>query len=374
MMNKQRIEQWLNNQWYGPNSSSVWRVLACPLSSLFKSLSQKDSAKKKRIAEAWQRPNIPIIVVGNVTVGGSGKTPVVIALVEYLQKRGLNPGVISRGYGANRDVFPHLVTKHDKAIEVGDEPRLIVDRTQVPLVIDPNRQQGVNYLIEQAETKLDVIISDDGLQHYQLPRDIEIVVVDGKRGFGNQQLLPLGPLREPLARLDTVDFILLNGSASLNGYQPVGQFTEMQLKPSELKPIKPDAKNQTFAMTSAQKVHAVSGIGNPDRFFETLRGLSFNTQDGFITQDGFNTKEGFDLIEHRFADHHGYQASDFHFLKSQSYPIVMTEKDAVKCRDLDLDGDVFDNAWYLPVTAQFPDHFWQQLDAKLIDTKLNVLS
>lgn len=359
-MSKKRLEQWLNKQWYGISVNPLWYMLAWPLSGVFKFLSRKDAVKKRQLASQWQRPNIPIIVVGNVTVGGSGKTPVVIALVEHLKAQGLNPGVISRGYGAKQEQFPHLVTAQDSAATSGDEPKLIVENTQVPLVIDPNRQRGVEYLMEQTDAKIDVIISDDGLQHYQLPRDVEILVVDAKRGFGNKKLLPLGPLREPIAKIYNVDFVVFNGEPSeavLTSIAPCENTSvQMTLEPADLKPIANNNltvntesinPNDANAPKTGCKIHAVSGIGNPERFFDTLRSL------------------GFDVIEHRFADHHAYQASDFHFLQSQSYPIVMTEKDAVKCRDVKFKSAELDQFWYLPVKAVFPDHFWQQLDDML---------
>jgi tetraacyldisaccharide 4'-kinase len=273
----------------------------------------------------------PVVVVGNLTVGGTGKTPLVAWLAEGLSERGLIVGVLSRGYGSSGG-SPRVVEPSSGWREVGDEPLLLRQRTGCATVVSTDRVAGARALIERG---VDVIIADDGLQHLRLARDCEVIVVDGARGFGNGRLLPAGPLREPVSQLARADLVVINGApehASLArlGPQANARFVQMKLFPGNVVPL--DGRRTARALESfrGQRVHAVAGIGNPARFFGDLRG------------------RGLDIIEHPFADHHPFTAADLEF--GDTAPVLMTEKDAVKCR-------AFASArlWYVPVTARFSD-------------------
>lgn len=278
------------------------------------------------------RAPLPVIVVGNITVGGTGKTPLILWLIDYFQQRGLRVGVVSRGYGANPPSWPWLVKADEDAALVGDEPSLVVRRTQVPLVIDPQRPRALQKLLSEYE--LDVVLSDDGLQHYHLARDLELVLIDQQRGLGNARCLPMGPLREPVERLQTVDAVLINGSK-----QDSAQGFAMYLQPTGLVNVRSGQRYELQMFAAGQKMHAVAGIGNPQRFFTTLRELGWQVQ------------------EHAFVDHAQFSAQDLVF--ADDLPVVMTEKDAVKCRDF-----AADNCWYLAVEAMPSPAFKQWLDKK----------
>jgi tetraacyldisaccharide 4'-kinase len=269
---------------------------------------------------------VPVIVVGNISLGGTGKTPLVIALVEWLRAQGFKPGVISRGYGGKADYYPCAVTENTSPHNVGDEPLLIYLRTQCPVVVDPKRVRGAQYLL--AQYACDVVISDDGLQHYALARDIEIAVIDGVRRFGNGFCLPAGPLREPITRLKTVDFIVSNGLAK------AGEIS-LQIKADLFHNL---ATQQVVTANhfASKKIHAIAGIGHPERFFALLRAW------------------GLIVIEHPFPDHYAFKAGDLVF--TDDYPILITEKDAVKCRSF-----ATDNMWYVPVSAELPEGFLTEL-------------
>ncbi|QXO19087.1 MULTISPECIES: tetraacyldisaccharide 4'-kinase [Vibrio] len=295
----------------------LWPLL-WPLSRVFGMISRSrrrdfESGKKKR----YHAP-IPVIVVGNITAGGNGKTPVVIWLVETLQKLGYKPGVVSRGYGAKAPRYPLLVQNTTPTAHCGDEPKLIQQRTGVPVAVDPVRANAVKTLLAQG---VDIVVTDDGLQHYALERDIEFVVVDGVRRFGNEQMIPLGPLRESLRRLKEVDFIITNGGEAQDGEiamtlqadLAVNLVTKQQLPVSEL-----------------GNVVAWAGIGHPPRFFNTLQQLGATP-----------------VVTHSFADHKNFDVSELKALAMRGDNVIMTEKDAVKCT-----GFAQDNWWYLPVSAQ----------------------
>ena len=266
---------------------------------------------------------VPIIVVGNLTVGGVGKTPLVIALANALRLKGLRVGIVSRGYGAD-GVFPRAVALDDKACDVGDEPLLIARKTACPVVIAPKRVEAVNYLLQHYQSQ--VVISDDGLQHYAMGRAIEIVVIDGARGLGNGFMLPAGPLREGVSRLKTADFVVVNSGHWENAHcMTMVAGDMMSLLNGDV--LKPTDLNQSVA--------AVAGIGNPQRFYTTLcdLGVTFNT--------------------YSFADHHVFKAQD---LELEEGIIVMTEKDAVKCSPF-----ATKNMYVLPVTAHLDSSFWDAL-------------
>jgi tetraacyldisaccharide 4'-kinase len=273
-------------------------------------------------------PPKPLVVVGNITVGGTGKTPVVLALVEYLQSQGIRPGLVSRGYGASRAAFPYTVGEHSTAQDCGDEALLIYRRTGCPCVVAPSRPAAVRQLIEEFE--VDIVLSDDGLQHYAMGRDMEIAVLDQARGIGNGFCLPAGPLREPVGRLHGVDQLLYRGSddpAQGVRYRAVGL---VNLVNGEERPAGAEALQSD--------VYGVAGIGQPEQFFDSLKA------------------RGFSVEPHSFADHHFYRTEDFVGLTDK--PIIMTEKDAVKCRGL-----AGDNAWYLKIDAEIPQSLQQSVAA-----------
>lgn len=315
--------------WYQPRLS-LFSIVLLPFSYLFKLiifirlfLYQKNIFKKSKLP-------VPVIVVGNITVGGTGKTPFVIWLAEYLKSLGYQPGIISRGVGGKSHQASVSVTSDSSSDEVGDEALLLAIRANCPVYINPNRVAAADALLKS--TNCNIIISDDGLQHYRLARDIEIVIVDGVRQFGNQQLLPAGPLREPVSRLKHVDFIVENKLDSMAPYH-------MAL--SLLKIISLDDKTtKTFADFLHTPVHAVAGIGNPYQFFDRLKINKLT------------------LIEHIFKDHYHYHQNDLEFM--DNYPIIMTEKDAVKCKKFTIN-----NAWYVQAEANINDQFQQQLLLKL---------
>lgn len=263
---------------------------------------------------------VPVIVVGNLTVGGVGKTPLVAWLVENYRKQGYQPGIVSRGYGGHAKQWPQYVTVDSDPYLVGDEPVMLAMQTNAPIVCDPNRVRAVEVLLEKYHC--DIVISDDGLQHYRLQRDVEIIVVDGARRFGNAYCLPAGPLREPLSRLKQVDWVICNG-------EPEEGEIKMSLIPGEIYSIN-NPENIVKIDVLNKTVHAVAGIGNPQRFFDQL------------------TSMGFSIIPHAFPDHHNYQPSNLVF--NDDLPILMTEKDAVKCRAFAQEH------WYcLPVRAMVND-------------------
>ncbi len=279
------------------------------------------------------RPPVPVVVVGNITVGGTGKTPLILWLIEHCRARGLKVGVVSRGYGAHPPQLPWRVKLTDAAEQAGDEPLLIVQRTGVPLVIDPDRPRAVRVLLETES--LDLILCDDGLQHYRLARDLELVLIDAARGLGNRRCLPAGPLREPETRLFSVDALLYNGAAEdrQDGFA-------FQLRPSALINLANGERRALDGFPPGQAMHAVAGIGNPRRFFATLEALHWRP------------------VPHAFADHARYSAAQLHF--SPPLPLVMTEKDAVKCR-----GFAAEDWWYLAVDAMPSASFVAWFDAQL---------
>ena len=269
---------------------------------------------------------VPVIIVGNISVGGTGKTPLVIWLVKFLKKQGLKPGVISRGYGGQSEEWPQNVDSDSNPLLVGDEAVVIAKNTDCPVVVAPNRFEAGKLLLDQNDC--DIIVSDDGLQHYSLHRDFEICVIDGERRHGNGRCLPAGPLRERQSRLKSVDVIVCNG------VEVPGEFY-MAFEASQIKQVN-GSESRSFREFRAKNLHAVAGTGNPGRFFETLRKLDLN------------------IIEHPFEDHYNFKATDFEF--GDNAEVIMTEKDAVKCRDF-----ANNNHWYLPIEATLPKIFEQRL-------------
>jgi tetraacyldisaccharide 4'-kinase len=286
---------------------------------------------RKGWKKSWRSP-VPIIVVGNLTAGGNGKTPVVIWLIELLQRQGLRAGVVSRGYGGKADSYPLLLDASTKTAEAGDEPVLIYQRTGAPAAVSPVRSDAVKALLEHHQ--LDVIVTDDGLQHYALQRDVEIVVIDGIRRFGNGWWLPAGPMRERASRLSSVDAVITNGGQSEPGE------IAMQLQPGMAVNLLTGEQRDA---TLLPQVVAMAGIGHPPRFFATLKNLQVTTQ-----------------AEFAFADHQDYQFEQLNALLGAEQTLLMTEKDAVKCRSF-----AQPNWWYLPVNAQISDSDTARLLAKI---------
>jgi len=268
--------------------------------------------------KVW-RASVPVVVVGNLTAGGNGKTPVVIWLVEALQRQGLRVGVVSRGYGGKAERYPLLLDAATTTAQAGDEPVLIYQRTQAPVAVSPVRREAVQAL--QSGGNIDVIVTDDGLQHYALARDFEIVVVDGERRFGNGWWLPAGPMRERAGRLNSVDAVIVNGGSAS------GNEIAMQLQPGAAINLK---TGQAQPLSAFDQVVAMAGIGHPPRFFNTL------AQQGVMP-----------IRQLAFADHQAYSEAELRALTTGSQALIMTEKDAVKCRQF-----AQDNWWYLPVDAQ----------------------
>lgn len=294
------------------------------------------------------RASVPLIVVGNITVGGTGKTPLIVYLARQLMDAGYRPGIVSRGYGSKAPQYPFHVLADSPVSQSGDEALLIARNTQCPVVIDADRVEAVKSLEQHYDCN--VILSDDGMQHYAMARDIEIAVIDSLRRFGNGQLIPAGPLREKPQRLEQVDFIICNGDCDLEFDIPT--YT-MRLEPRQLCHIQSGEKYPIAGIQSElaksreddsnkprHKVHAIAGIGNPERFFSSLCDC------------------GFDIITHIFSDHHVYTADDIRF--NDDYEVVMTEKDAVKCTDFARKSD-----WYLSVDAVIDEDFFANLLAKL---------
>lgn len=322
--------------------------LLLPLSALFWILS---TLRRLSFKFGWSTTfqlSKPVIVVGNIGVGGNGKTPIVIYLVELTRALGFTPGVISRGYGGKAPHYPYVVTDGSSTAAAGDEPVLIQQRCQVPIAVGSDRIASAELLIAQG---CNVIISDDGLQHYRLARDLELVIVDGKRLFGNGLLLPAGPLREGQWRLANSDLVIFNGetnnqaiTADKLSFTPL----QMTLQASQVCHLLSGERLSLAEFISLHReVNAVAGIGAPQRFFDTL------------------TKSNLQIItQQSFVDHHYFTANDFQGF-DDNMPLLMTEKDAVKCRDF-----AKKNWWYLPVDASFSKAEQQVLHDKVNKLKL----
>ncbi|WP_035478731.1 tetraacyldisaccharide 4'-kinase [Aliagarivorans marinus] len=317
--------------WYAPK---LWQwpliLLLWPLSLLFSLIAGLRRRSYQR--KGGYRAKVPVVVVGNISVGGNGKTPLVVALVEYFQQLGLNPGVLSRGYGGKTDHYPYQVTQQSTAKQCGDEPLLIHCRTKCPVVVAPKRAEAAALLEQQG---VDVIISDDGMQHYALERDIEIAVVDSERGHGNGLCLPAGPLREPVSRLQQVDLLVANGAG-----QCFNQGHQMLLDIAPLKRVRDDqALTDSADYLNTNSITAVAGIGHPPRFFASLEAQGASLQERIAV-----------------ADHQALSEQDVSRLQDQH--VVMTEKDALKYRD-----SAGEHWYYQPVSAKLPQQFYDTLNA-----------
>ncbi|MEE9309843.1 MAG: tetraacyldisaccharide 4'-kinase [Cocleimonas sp.] len=352
-----RLQQWLENIWYSNTSSKRWGLFSLiPLSALYCSINRFQRFQNRHPKAPLP---CPVIVVGNITVGGTGKTPLALHLVNLLKQAGYKPAIITRGYGGKATTWPQTITANSDPKMVGDEAVLMASRSQVPVYAGADRLASIEALCKAHDC--DVIISDDGMQHYKLPRDIQIAVLDGSRMLGNGWCLPAGPLREKKQRLESCDFLVVNGeiAESANNKKDIlaeQPFFTMNLKSGNLihlsayeqqsdQPKKAKNKNSF----NDKKVHAVTGIGNPSRFFNALE-----------------TQEGLQLITHSFPDHHDFSESDLQF--DDDLPVVITEKDAVKCRQF-LERDKNNNIWVLPVTAELDGGFNDAFLKKLLSVK-----
>lgn len=316
--------------WYRPHPA---RWLLWPLSLIYGAVV---SLRRTLYRRGWfrsERLPVPVIVVGNITVGGTGKTPLVIWLVEQLRKRGWKPGIVSRGYGGSSKHWPRAVLPGSNPSELGDEPVLLAQRLNCPIVVGPRRVENARQMLAQHD--VDIVVSDDGLQHYALQRDIEIAVVDGRRGLGNNLLLPAGPLREPASRLEQADCVLLNDGVGSQGLS-------MELRPTEVVRLD-DSDSRPLSDFVGKPVHAIAAIGNPERFFDALRDA------------------GLQVRTHAWPDHHPFRPADIDL--PDTIDVIMTEKDAVKCR-----GFATGRHWYLKVEAQLSAAAIQCLNS-LIDSR-----
>lgn len=328
--------------WYGKGRPLF---LLTPLSWLYRAVAH--ARRRKAMKAHGHKLPAPVVVVGNITAGGTGKSPLTAWLVHILQAAGWRPVVLSRGYGGNSADYPLLVTEDTLPSLAGDEPVMLAQATGAPVIVDPDRRRGAAYALDNALG--DVLISDDGLQHYRLPRDIEFSVFDGSRGIGNGALIPVGPLREPVSRLEMVDFVIVNGAASaddegrvppeaLSGITHTHMYA-MELQPTRLVNLKTGEVRAPESLRG-QKVRSIAGIGNPTRFFDTLKGL------------------GAKQIAVPFPDHHRFRPEDLG--AETDHMLVMTAKDGVKCRSF-----APDNAWVLYVEARLPEAFAESVLEKL---------
>jgi tetraacyldisaccharide 4'-kinase len=324
----------LENAWH---KRAGWLILLWPVSVLFQAL----TIIRRATQQLKERPadlTAPVIVIGNISLGGTGKTPLLITLSQELQKQGFKPGIISRGYGGDAPSYPLAVHADSDVHESGDEAFLIAEKTGCPVYVDPDRSAALYALLHHED--VDVVLSDDGLQHYKLYRDLEVVVVDGQRLFSNGFCMPAGPLRESMTRLNEVQYIVVNGEPAREIPQLASAST-MQLEPRSLVNMVSGEKRPfsgaPFNMDN--KLQAVSALGNPQRFYALLERLPYQVE------------------TFSFPDHHKFTAADFEQQGIDTHqPVVMTEKDAVKCRQF-----AKNNFWYLSVEVSLESQFFERL-------------
>ena len=342
-----RLQAWFNRIWYG---RSRWFVVLLPLSWMYVAASGLRRQLYRYGILRQQRVLAAVIVVGNITAGGTGKTPLTIWLARQLLERGLQPGVVARGYGAQVGPQPLQVSADSDPAVVGDEALLLATCLSCPVVVHPDRVAAANGAVELGAN---VIVADDGLQHYRLARDFEIAVIDGARGFGNKRRLPAGPLRESISRLDSVDKVLVQqdqDAAKVLRRKGDPKELNFRLVPSGLHSLH-DGEVRDLHSLAGQRVHALAGIGNPPRFFSML------------------IEHGLQLIEHPLPDHAPISQSDLTF--DDDLPVIMTEKDAVKCRHLYTGG-----CWYVAVEVEIDgeqanslvDHLHNRLSSAIAES------
>jgi tetraacyldisaccharide 4'-kinase len=310
--------------WYG-RTGSMWLA---PLSLLYGSLMWLRGVLYRLGLRHRVKVAAPVVVVGNLTVGGTGKTPLVAWLSSHLASCGLRVGIVSRGYGGRARGVTR-VTVHSRASEVGDEPLLLARRAAATVFIGRDRVAAAKAAVADGA---DIVICDDGLQHLALVRQCEIVVIDGQRGFGNGCLLPRGPLRESPRRLRRVNAVVVNGAITAPDFKlprfVTGTHFDMQMRPGDARPVAGSGALRSLSSFRGSGVHAVAAIGNPQRFFDMLRAA------------------GLTIYEHPMPDHHAFKPGDLNF--GDQLPVLMTEKDAVKCAAF-----ADERCWYVPVTAEF---------------------
>lgn len=330
---RRRFESWLNQHWYGSRLSWL-AILLWPLSILMYGIVQ---ARRYVYRRGWltsYRSSVPVIVLGNITVGGTGKTPLVIAWVQYYQKQQRRVGVVARGYGASIKQAIKVQPQHSPA-QVGDEPVMIYQRTGCPVYVCPKRSLAIQKLEQDG---CEVIISDDGLQHYAFARDIEVALMDGVRRLGNGRLLPAGPLREPVSRLSTIGYQVCTYSHT--GDHPSDETIAMVLQPTAMVPLDTSQSRMEPQALNILPVHAVTAMAHPQRFFTSLRAL------------------GYQIMEHAFPDHDWLAQTDLQF--DDEYPIIMTHKDAVKLQKI---SDY--RYYYLEVEPQLSQDLFSQINKRL---------
>jgi tetraacyldisaccharide 4'-kinase len=331
------MEQRFTEGWYREPARPS---LLTPLGWLYGALMR---ARRRAYVSGWvrtERAGKPVVVIGNLTVGGTGKTPLTIWLARQLIGQGLKVGIVSRGYG-RRGAAPRTVQSTCDWRQVGDEPLIIARRTACATIVAKDRVAGARALVAAGA---DVVLADDGLQHLRLGRDCEIVVIDGARGFGNGRVLPAGPLREPLGRLPQPDAVVMNGApehGSLAAALRSSPALQMRLVGEEALRLDGQEPARALHGFAGQRLHAVAGIGNPARFFGALRA------------------HGIEVIEHAFADHHRFVPAELAF--ADGLPVLMTEKDAVKCLAF-----ADPRLWYVPVAAQFGAREAHELLARVL--------
>jgi tetraacyldisaccharide 4'-kinase len=323
-MKRVRLERWLNRVWYSDAAPPAWLI---PISWIYCTLVYVRRLVRRAGLLRCTHPDVTTVVVGNLTVGGSGKTPFVMALSKLLSGEGLRVGLVTRGYGGHGVNWPCAVTADSDPHKVGDEAVLLAQSSAVPVYAGPDRLAAARALL--ANNPVDVLISDDGLQHEQLGRDIEIVMIDPQRGFGNRHCLPAGPLREPLSRLKQVDTTVALGE------HPAAAF-QVEVIPGDARKVIEPTCTRPLQAFSGQPCHAVAGISSPGRFFRMLneQGLQPDTRD--------------------FEDHHPFTAADIRF--DDDFPVLMTAKDAVKCCNF-----ASENSWYVPLELNLGPAFRQWL-------------
>jgi tetraacyldisaccharide 4'-kinase len=321
---KQKISRWLQDAWYKEMYISS---MFMPLSMLyddairFRAFLYRIGIKKKT------KLAVPVVIVGNITVGGTGKTPLILWMARFLKEQGYKPGIISRGYGGNAEQWPQWVDEQSDPQLVGDEAVLMAKRADCPIAVGPKRAEAGQMLLDKSSC--DIILSDDGLQHYALERDIEIVVIDGQRRFGNGYALPCGPLREQVTRLQTVDLVIVNGVP-----EEENEFSMLMEGDIAVNLVTKEEKLLTdFNWIPS---HAIAGIGNPNRFFDLLE------------------QKKISIETHAFPDHYQFTETDISF--NDDKPILMTEKDAVKCFSF-----ASEKHWFVPIKAKPQQQFIDKL-------------